>query len=219
MKQFSVNRRVCWNGAISERSAEVMRIFGLDRQDLQHRVLQYSCRLRIGPGQIGLITGPSGSGKTLLLRELYNSVEKSQRLWISRIPLKNAKSVIDCMKGPIEEVLHCLCRAGLGDVFTMLTSPSRLSEGQKYRYRIARAWLSGRRYLFADEFGSALDRPGAGVLASQIRQTISKSGQIFIAASCREDLADQLKPDVIIQADRTGRIQQDILSIRKMRTG
>jgi ABC-type ATPase with predicted acetyltransferase domain len=219
MKRFSVSRQIQWEGMLSARSADVMRLFGLDRRDLEQRVLHYSCRLSLGPGQIGLITGPSGSGKTLLLRELYNSVEKSHRLWLSRIPLKNGQCVIDCFKGPLEETLRCLCRVGLGDVFTMLTSPSRLSEGQRYRYRLARAWLSGRRYLFADEFGSALDRPGAAVLASQIRQVVSQTGRIFIAASCREDLADPLEPDVIIQADQTGRMGENLRPIRKRRTG
>ncbi len=220
MKPFFISRQIPWDQPLCGRSVELMRLFGLDRNDLQQRILHYDCRLSIGPGQIALIAGPSGSGKTLLLKESYNCVHKSQRIWINRIPLKTSKSVIDCMQGPFDQTPRCLCRMGLAEVFTLLSSPARLSEGQRYRYRLARAWLSGKQYLFADEFGSALDEPGAAVFAAQIRRLISQSRLIFIAASCREELAEPLRPDVIIRADRAvSCINKTILPTRKKKTG
>lgn len=207
MKSFAVHKRIGWQGSISRRTARVMQLFGLDRYDLQQRVFDCTCHLQIGPGQICLITGPSGSGKTMLLRELYNLAKPQERLELSEIPLETGRSVIDCMEGTLPEALRCLCRAGLSDVFALLSSPSKLSEGQQYRYRLARALRSGRPTLFADEFCSSLDRPGAGILAFQIHRAIRQSGQIFFAASCRENLSADLRPDMIVRKDLTGRTE------------
>lgn len=201
MRHFSIQKQVGLYGTVSKRAAEVMRLFGLDRRDLERHLTRCSCELEIGPGQICLITGPSGTGKTLLLRELFESLAEEERIRLDDIPLERNASVIDCIEGPVWEALRMLCRAGLSDVFTVLNCPGRLSEGQKYRYRLARALLSRKRYIFADEFGSLLERTGAHILAFQIRRIISENGRVFFAASCREDLAVPLLPDVIVRKD------------------
>lgn len=204
MTHVSIQKR--WNACetVSRRAAEVMRLFGLDRYDLRLRPAKCLGRLKIRPGQIGLITGPSGAGKTVLLRELYDSVAPHRRLWLSDIPLEQNAGVIDCIEGSVPQALRILCKAGLSDVFAVLNRPDRLSEGQKYRYRLARALLSRKPCLFADDFGCSLDRPAAEVLAFQIRRAVSETGRMVLAASCHEDLAVPLQPDILIRKNLAG---------------
>ena len=78
MKPFFISRPP-WDQPLCGRSVELMRLFGLDRNDLQQRILHYDRRLSIGPGQIALIAGPPDQAKPLL-KESYNCVHKSQRI-------------------------------------------------------------------------------------------------------------------------------------------
>ena len=112
--------------------------------------------------------------------------------------------MVSCSLGVKPKALRVLCRAGLSDVFAVLNSPRCLSEGQQYRYRLTKALLSGRQFLFADEFGCSLDRGGAGVLAFQMRQAMQETGRILFAASCQEGLETKLEPDVIVRKDISG---------------
>ena len=103
------------------------------------------------------------------------------------------------------ETLAALGRAGLSDVPCLLTPPALLSEGQKWRYRLARAMMSGRRIIFADEFCASLDRITALATAYQVRRMAERTGCMFVLAGCREDAAAELRPDVVVEAG-SGRV-------------
>jgi ABC-type ATPase with predicted acetyltransferase domain len=178
------------------RSRRLMRMFGLDRRRLEAQTQTHACRLRLAPGQICLITGPSGSGKSVLLDTLYDACPPQDRLRMEQIPLDKRRPLIDCMEGEFLHALQALTRVGLGDIFTLLTPPARLSAGQQYRYRLARVLASDKPVIFADEFGSVLDRVAARVAAWQLRRAVAESRKCFILASPREDLARDLRPDV-----------------------
>lgn len=191
------------------KAARLMRWFGLDRLDVQEHLAacSASCTVEIGPGRICLITGPSGTGKTLLLRQFYKAAPRKARLWLEDIPLESDRCVADCMDQPLEETVRCFSAMGLGDVFALLVPPCRLSTGQQYRYRLVRAMLSRRRWLFADEFGAALDGPGTAALAVQTAAIVRRSRRILFAAAAREELADYLQPDILIQKGPGGQTE------------
>ncbi|MGA2915793.1 MAG: ATP-binding cassette domain-containing protein [Sedimentisphaerales bacterium] len=96
------------------------------------------------------------------------------------------------------ETLRNLSCAGLTDVFCVLNSPANLSEGQKYRYRIAKAITSDKQFIFADEFCSNLDRVTAAIISYNLRKFATKTGKIFVLASSHDDLLVDLLPDVIV---------------------
>jgi ABC-type ATPase with predicted acetyltransferase domain len=96
------------------------------------------------------------------------------------------------------ETLRTLSNAGLTDVFCVLNSPATLSEGQKYRYRIAKALADNKQFIFADEFCSQLDRVTAAVISHNLRKFASKTGKIFVLASAHDDLLADLLPEVIV---------------------
>ncbi|MEJ5260033.1 MAG: ATP-binding cassette domain-containing protein [Anaerohalosphaeraceae bacterium] len=183
------------------RAAQLMRRFGLDRQDLPEQSPSIPISVELTAGQICLLTGPSGSGKTLLLRQFFQQADAESRIWLEEIVLESERSVIDCVQEPLDEALRLLTQAGLADVFALLRPPAHLSTGQQYRYRLLQALRSGRLVIFADEFGSCLDFAGAAVLALQTARLIRQRRLILLAAATREDSACFLEPDILIRFD------------------
>ncbi|HDS85436.1 MAG TPA: ATP-binding cassette domain-containing protein, partial [Phycisphaerales bacterium] len=159
---------------------------------------RFGLSLRLEAGQIVCISGPSGAGKSLLLDALYAQSPPDERIRVESIALERDRSVIDCVNGPLSRSLELLSRAGLSDVPCLLRPPAMLSNGQQWRYRLARAWMSGRQLIFADEFCASLDATTALVTAYQARRIANTSGRIFVLAGCREDVLVELRPDVLV---------------------
>jgi len=180
-----------------------MRMFGLNLARLKSPI-SHECEVSIKPGEICFITGPSGAGKSVLLEGLYASTPVEERLCVKDIELETDKSLIDCIEGDFFTALKVLSKAGLSDVFCVLNQPSRLSEGQQYRYRLARALVSEKKFIFADEFCSSLDRISAAVISHNIRKMAVETGKTFILASSHDDLLCDLLPDIVIIKHLTG---------------
>jgi uncharacterized protein len=192
-KQFEMNQRK------SERVTTVMRMFGVSIDRLKNRQTTHTCKVEVNDGDIVYITGASGAGKSVLLREIQKSVPADERISIDEIPLPADKAAIDCVGGSgTIYALSLLSYAGLSDVFYMLTSPANLSEGQKYRFRLACALASGKKVIFADEFCSNLDGITAGVIAYNVRSFAKHNGVTFFIASSHEDILADLQPDVLV---------------------
>ena len=207
MATSSVSKTFSWEGIISEDSAAVMRMFGLTVERLTEREVRHNCTIEINAGDIVYITGPSGAGKSVLLREIYSQTPESQRVRLDAIELEDDRSVVDCIDGSFFESLKALSKAGLNDVFTVLQTPSKLSEGQKYRYRLAKAIASGAKTIFADEFCSNLDRITAAVIAYNIHKLAKRFGRRFVLASSHDDLLGDLAADVLVIKHLTGKTE------------
>lgn len=208
METFKINRAFGWQGTITNRMGQVLRFFGMNRKTLRAQVFSVSCDFQMKPGQICCITGSSGTGKTLLLNELYSNLPADQCIRLEEIPLRQNHSLVDSMEGDLMWALDLLSRVGLSDAYSLFCRSCKLSEGQKYRYRLARALISKRCYVFADEFCSCLDRITARVISHQLRQYASRTGNLFFVATAHEDILADLLPDVLIvrQSDQSSRV-------------
>ncbi len=175
-----------------------MRMFGLTVERLSESAVTYKCRLEINDGDIVYITGPSGVGKSVLLRELEKAVPVLERINLDEIELPVEKTLVDCIEGDFLSALKLLSTAGLNDVFCVLNQPANLSDGQKYRFRLAAALASGKRFIFADEFCTSLDRITAAVIAYNIQRYAKRNKVTFILASSQEDILLDLAPDVLV---------------------
>ncbi|AQT66966.1 Cell division ATP-binding protein FtsE [Anaerohalosphaera lusitana] len=196
-----------WHGQISEQVCKVMRMFGISVGTMRERGLRYELDLAIEPGQICYLSGPSGSGKSTLLRELYEATTE-QKVRLEDIELSETQTLVDCIAGETTlGKLLTLSKAGLSDVFTVLNKPANLSEGQKYRYRLACAIAGDSQVIFADEFCSNLDRIGAAVIAHNIARFARRSKKIFVLAGARDDFLADLRPDVIVKIELGGRTE------------
>jgi ABC-type ATPase with predicted acetyltransferase domain len=205
MRRFSVAKQFKVNPQKSDRVTTVMRMFGVGIDRLKDQRTTHECTVEVNDGDIVYITGPSGAGKSVLLREMQAAVADDERIIIEQIALPADKAAIDCVggKGAIDG-LSLLSYAGLSDVFCMLNAPANLSEGQKYRFRLACALASGRKFIFADEFCSNLDRITAGVIAYNVRRFAKHNGVTFFLASAHEDILADLQPDVLVVKNFTG---------------
>ena len=214
MPRYSVSKTFAWQGQISERAAAVMRMFGLTADRLTETSTTINCRLEINDGDIVYITGPSGAGKSILLGELEKSIPASDKVNVNKIKLPDNKSVIDCIDGDFLQALKLLSITGLNDVFCVLNQPANLSDGQKYRFRLAMALASEKKFIFADEFCSELDRITAAVISYNIQRHAKRTGVIFILASSHEDILLDLAPDVLVAKELSGPTQ--VIYKRKM---
>ena len=198
MPRYSISKSFTWWGQVIDKVAAVMRMFGLTVEQLTDRSVRHNCTVEIGAGDIVYITGPSGSGKSVLLGELEKSVPASDKVNLNEIELPTDKTLIDCIEDSFIAGLKLLSTAGLNDVFCVLNQPANLSDGEKYRFRLAMALAAGKKFVFADEFCSELDRVTAAAIAYNIQKFAKQAGVTFILASSHEDTLIDLAPDVLI---------------------
>jgi ABC-type ATPase with predicted acetyltransferase domain len=198
MAMYEVKKQFPWRGPLSEKAVQVCRMFGLTLDRLTARAPVHACRVEIRAGDIVYLTGPSGAGKSVLLRELQRCVPRAAAIHLARIGLPRDRTVIDCFDGDVLTSLRMLSIVGLSDVFSILNRPDRLSDGQKYRYRLARAMTAGKPFVFADEFCSELDRITAATTAYNVHRLVKRTGTTLVLASSRDDILLDLAPDVVI---------------------
>jgi len=205
MPTYTVSKSFNWQGTITDKVASVCRMFGLTTDRLTERSFNHSCKLEINDGNIVYITGPSGAGKSVLLGELEKSISPPSN-WVNlaRIKLPRDKTLIDCIDGDLLTGLRMLSIAGLNNCFCILNQPCNLSEGQKYRFRLAMALAANKKFIFADEFCSELDRITAAVISYNVHKFAKRTGTIFILASSHEDILLDLSPDVLIVKELSG---------------
>jgi len=189
--------------------------------------------LRLRGGEVVFITGARGSGKSTILRLIGEKVPEGRCLDFAAFLQEEAGDgdeagidgegsyredipIIERVGGSVEEATRVLSLAGLADAFVMLRSAHELSDGQRYRFALARVidyveskagkkkdgGVTGTEELIvilADEFGAALDRLSAAMIARNIRKWVSgRRNILFIAATTHDDLLEALQPDLLI---------------------
>jgi len=207
MPTYIVSKTLRWQGQITDKAATVMRMFGLTVDRLTGRRVTHNCQVEINDGDIIYITGPSGAGKSVLLKELEKSVPTQDKTNLAEIKLPRSKTLVDCIDGDFLTSLKVLSTAGLSDVFCILNQPRNLSDGQKYRFRLAIALAAKRKFVFADEFCSNLDRVTAAVISYNVHKFAKRTGTIFILAASHDDILLDLAPDVLIVKELSGKTE------------
>lgn len=204
MPEYHIEKTFARYNNLSDKCVSVMRMFGLTKERLDRIDFKCDCTVSIEQGDIIYITGPSGSGKTVILNELQKAIPARQRINLSKIRIPKDKAVVDCIKADLIETLRYFSTAGLADCPALLNKPANLSEGQQWRYRLALALASGRQFIFADEFGSLLDRITAACISHSIRKFADRYKTTFILASAHQDILRDLLPDAIVTRDLSG---------------
>lgn len=207
MAKYTFFRTLDWQGQISDKAAQVCKMFGLTVDRLAERRVIHDCQVEIDDGDIVYITGPSGAGKSIILNGLSKSVPAEDMVNLDKIELPAEKSLIDYIDDDFVTSLRILSTAGLGDVFCILNQPANLSDGQKYRFRLAMALSTRRKFIFADEFCSNLDRITAAVISYNVHKFAKRNGVTFILASSHQDILLDLAPDVLIVKELCGPTQ------------
>lgn len=147
------------------------------------------------------ITGQSGSGKSLLLRELEAQMRdrKKSVINLDNIVFDSEKTLIDQIGTSTNDALRLLSIAGLNDAYLFIRKPQELSDGQRYRFRLAKAIESQADVWVADEFMAVLDRVAARVIAYSVQKTARAVGATLIVATTHTDMVEDLGPDLYIE--------------------
>jgi len=201
---YTVSKRFGWSVEVTDNVRAVCRMFGLTLERLSEESVNFDCRLEVKEGDIVYITGPSGSGKSVLLREIEKQVSASERVNLVDVELSSKRALIDCIDGDFFGALKMLSIAGLNDVFCILNQPANLSEGQQWRFRLAKSLGTGRKFIFADEFCTGLDRITASTVSYAVHRFAKHRKVTFILASSHGDILADLEPDVIVRRDLCG---------------
>jgi len=183
---------------ITDRTVEVAEAFGLGISDAQKHVLYDNVELVIGPEDIVYLTGDSGSGKSVLLKAVVGDLKLQEAVRMSDVEVDPDKPLIDTVGASVEEGLKLLSKVGLNDAFLFVRRYSQLSDGQRYRYRLAKLIESGAQWWIMDEFCATLDRETAKIVAYNVQKLARSLSKAVIAATTHTDLLDDLAPSVHI---------------------
>jgi ABC-type transport system involved in cytochrome c biogenesis ATPase subunit/GNAT superfamily N-acetyltransferase len=192
--KFSFNIQYSTAVKLSPRTRAVAEAFGLG-VDEEHTFTVLDTELKIHPNDVVYVTGDSGSGKSVLLRAIKQDLGP-EALDIADVQVDKDKPLIETVGETLEEGLQLLAKVGLSDAFLFLRSFNELSDGQKYRYRIAKLMESKAQFWILDEFAATLDRDTAKIVSFNLQKLARQEGRCVIAATTHSDLAKDLNPDV-----------------------
>jgi ABC-type ATPase with predicted acetyltransferase domain len=196
--KFLINISYQTKTDITDRTVAVAEAFGLGISDYQQHILYDDVELKIGPKDIVYVTGDSGSGKSVLLDAIVRDLNPREAVRMSEVEIDPEKPLIDTVGGSVKEGLTLLSKVGLNDAFLFVRRYSQLSDGQKYRYRLAKLIESGAQWWIMDEFCATLDRETAKIVAFNVQKLARKLGKAVIAATTHTDLFEDLAPSVHI---------------------
>jgi ABC-type ATPase with predicted acetyltransferase domain len=195
---YTIDKRFNTDVERTDRVLEIAEAFGLGLDEKEFVVFD-NLPLEINQGDVVYITGQSGSGKSTVLRELASLMNQSA-LTVSDIDQVELldKPLIDQIGQSTQEALTYLSIAGLNDAYLFIRKPSELSDGQRYRFRLAKLVESGAKVWIADEFLAVLDRTTAKVIAFNLQKVARKVGATVLVATTHSDMVEDLAPDITI---------------------
>lgn len=210
MAIYTIDKRYNTEVERSKRVLEIAEAFGLGLDDKEFVVFD-NLDVEIRQGDVVYITGQSGSGKSTILRELA-AVMKESGLTVSDIDKVELKDVplIDQIGKDTQEALTYLSIAGLNDAYLFIRKPAELSDGQRYRFRLAKLIESGAKVWIADEFLAVLDRTTAKVIAFNLQKVARSVGATVLVATTHSDMVSDLAPTVYIDKRYREKIEIEV---------
>lgn len=180
---------------LTPRTLDVAEAFGLGIDETQKFVVYDNVELQIGPKDIVYITGDSGSGKSVLLKAIKHDLG-DEAIDMTDIHVDADKANVETVGKNLTEALELLSKAGLNDAFLFVRSFRELSDGQKYRYKLAKLMESDKQWWICDEFCSVLDRDTAKIVAFNLQKIARQLNNSVIVATTHDDLFEDLHPSV-----------------------
>lgn len=203
------------NGS-TERTNIVKEVFGVDSEHAFSPVIE-DFSLVIDPGDIVLITGASGSGKSTILKLLTTkrSLMKKSLEWRGSFPrIKTvainvldtdfdvSRPLIDQVRvgKDIRDAIDLLNSVGLTEAHLYIKRPNQISDGQRYRFAVAKLCDSEKSIWIADEFVSGLNSEMAAIASKGLRKLASKVGATLILAAPHIDgFVGSLLPNKLVK--------------------
>jgi len=196
---YTVDKRFHTEVQRTPRVLEIAEAFGLGLDDKEFVVFDNQ-PIEIEQGDVVYVTGQSGAGKSTVLRELAAQMTQQglSVVDIDKVPLLDAP-LIDQIGKTTQEALNFLAIAGINDAYLYIRKPAELSDGQRYRFRLAKIIESGAKVWAADEFLAVLDRTTAKVIAFNLQKVARSVGATLLVATTHHDMVDDLAPTLYIE--------------------
>jgi ABC-type ATPase with predicted acetyltransferase domain len=186
--------------AFSPRILEVERQFSLGEIAEEFTVFK-DFKLEFNDGDVIYITGESGGGKSTLLKA-FKKLYEPQCIDMNEVKPADEEVLADSIGDDLNEALYLLNNVGLGEAWLFIRRYGELSDGQKYRYRLAKSIYLAKKHrvkaLICDEFCSMLDRITAKIVAYLTQKVCRRFGLTLIVATAHEDLLEDLNPNILI---------------------
>lgn len=200
--KYTLNKQFETEVERTQRVLDVAEMFGLGLDDKTFVVLD-NLELDIKPDDVVYITGQSGSGKSTILKELRSAMQKNG-LKVSAIEdvVMEDRPIVDQVypdEQSLSKTLALFSLVGLSDANLFLRKPKELSDGQRYRFALARMIETNADVWVADEFLAVLDRVTAKVIAYNIQKLARKLGVALVVATTHRDMIEDLAPTVYIE--------------------
>ncbi|OWZ90365.1 ABC transporter [Sinorhizobium sp. LM21] len=198
MTEYTITRKFNTSVERTPRVLEIAESFGLGLSDKEF-VVYDGLKIDIRPADVVYIKGQSGSGKSLLLKDLSAQMSAAglKVADLNKIEL-DERPVVELVGKDTNEALDLLAKAGISDAWIYIRKPSELSDGQRYRLKLAMLMASDADVWIADEFGAVLDRVTARVVAFSMQKVSRRAGKTFMVATTHEDMVTELAPDLTI---------------------
>lgn len=209
---YIIDKRFTTRVERSDRILEVAEAFGIGLDDKEFVIFD-NLELEVRPGDIVYITGQSGSGKSLLLKDLERQMgERGKKVAnLDHVEMDNTKALIDQIGKDTNDAIRLLGSAGINDAYLYARKPSELSDGQRYRFRLAKAIETGADVWVADEFLAVLDRVAAKVIAYSLQKSARRNGKTVIVATTHTDMVPDLGPDLYIEKRYREKLRVEVI--------
>ena len=192
---------------VTERTLAVCEAFGLGVDEAKRFLVYDNFSLDFRRGDLVYVTGDSGGGKSLLLKAFKNYFSEGA-VSLDDLQIDAEETLVEGVGKDVKEAIEILSLCGLNDAFLFLRRFKELSDGQKYRYKLAK--LVGRKdkaVWLVDEFCASLDRVMARVVAYLFQKVARKLGKTVVVATTHDDLFEDFQPDVFVRKGFEGDVE------------
>ena len=184
---------------LSERTMAVCEAFSLGIDETKRFPVFENFSLYFHRGDMIYITGDSGGGKTLLLKA-FKRFFGAEAIGLSELEIDPEETLIEGVGRDVREAIETLSLCGLNDAFLFLRKSKELSDGQKYRYKLAKLMDDKEKHVWIiDEFCATLDRVMARIIAYLIQKVARKLGKTVVVATTHQDLVEDFQPDIVVE--------------------
>ncbi len=194
---------------VTPRTLAVCEAFGLGVDEEKRFVVYDNFSLDFRRGDLIYVTGDSGGGKSSLLHAFKNFFGQ-EAITLEDLQVNPEETLIEGVGNDVKEAIEILSLCGLNDAFLFLRKYKELSDGQKYRYRLAKLVNCREKNVWlADEFCACLDRTMAKVVAFSLQKLARKLGKTVVVATTHEDLLEDFQPDIAVRKGFEGEVRED----------